>query len=161
MLVSALEVGLFALIALALLAPLLRGAVRKVWPASVDAAAAGAGDRSAAGRDELRRRWAGGIGGALFAVAIMNFLAFSVHTSYLGGSAIRGKRVEGRYYVSNHGRYTEVTEQQWRAVRAHEITVYVTHPLGLIVGGALLAYAQRRRGRPEAEPVAAPDGPRD
>lgn len=155
MLVNVLEVALFAMIGLALLVPVLRSAVRKMRPNSAGAAGAGHGGCSAEGRDELRRWWAGWIGGVLFAVAIMNFLAFSVHTSHLGGSADSSRRVKGRYYVSAHGKYTEVTEPQWRAVHAHEITVYVTHPVGLIVGGALLVYAQRHRGK--AKPDAAPD----
>jgi hypothetical protein len=179
-----LEVALFAFIAICLLAPLLRGATRRVWAARTrgpgttpaepsaaldadrasafrgqqppEAAGAGKGRRSAAEGDEIRRRWAGWIGGTLFAIAIMNFLAYSVHTGELGGSA--DKRVEGQYYVSSHGRYTEVTEQQWRAVRAHGMTVFVTHALGLLVGGTLLAYSQHWWGKQkQAEPLVPPD----
>jgi hypothetical protein len=185
MLVRVLEVGLFALIGLVLLAPFLRRAGRKVWPAPVALSGAGEAKRSTAEHDEVRRRWAGRLGGVLFVIAIINFLAFSLHTGSLGGSAFTGQRVvgwnsvsaggqqytegngpapvraEGRYYVSSHGRYTQVTEQQWRAVRAHEITVYVTHPLCLLVGGALLAYSQRWWGRQrQAAPGAAPDAGR-
>jgi hypothetical protein len=157
MLVSVLEVALVAVVGLCLLAPWLRGAVRRVWPTTADAAGAGERGRPAAAGDAVRRRWAGRIGGILFAIAIMNFLAFSVHTRSLGGSAGNGKRVDGRYYVGAHGRYTEVTERQWREARAHEVAVFVTHPLGLQVGGPLLFYSQRRRGQAEAEPSAAPD----
>ena len=164
--VGALEVGLVAGIGLALLVPLLRGA----------------GGHSAARRDEARRRRAGWVGGALLAVAVVNFLAYSAHTGSLGGSAYTGERVAGwrsvsaggqeytegngpapdraggRYYVSAHGRYTEVTEQRWRAVRAHEVAVYVTHALGLLAGGVLLAYSRRGWGtHRRAEPGAAPD----
>src|SRR4051812_15235994 len=103
MLVSILEVALVAMIALCLLAPQLRGAARRVWTALAGAPgprhaapATGGGGRSAAERDEVRRRWAGRIGGALGAVAIANFLAFSVHTRNLGGSADSGRRAEGR-----------------------------------------------------------------
>jgi hypothetical protein len=183
MFVSMFEVAVFAVVGLVLLAPLLRGALLRARPATAGAPgtkraeqgaapgigplsvsrrqqpanAAGAGEdgRSAAGGDEARRRWAGRVGGALFAIAIMNFLAFSVHTRNLGGNA--DKRDEGRYYVAAHGRYTEVTEQQWRAVRAHEVAVFVTHPLGLLVGAPLLAYSQHRGGQAKAEPVGAPD----
>jgi hypothetical protein len=92
------------------------------------------------------RRWAGRIAWVLFAAAFLNFLAYSVHSGNLGGSAGDYKRDEGRYYVSAHGRHTEVTEDQWRAIRAHQIAVFVTHPLALLVGVPLMLYAQR--GRP-------------
>jgi hypothetical protein len=182
MFVSMVEVAVFALVAFYLFVPLLRGAVRQVRPAPTrasgtaraepcaapdtgsvirdqqppDAAGAREGDRPVAEGGEVRRRWAGRIGGALFLIAIMNFLAYSAHTRNLGGSADSSKGVEGRYFVSAHGRYTEVTEDQWRAVRAHELVMYVTHALGLLVGGALLAYSERRPGQAEAEPGAAP-----
>ena len=133
--VNVLEVGLFVLVGLVLLAPILRDAVRK------------ARNGPAAPRDEVRRRWAGRIGGTLFAVAVMNFLAFSVHTQSLGGSAGNGRRADGHYFVGSHGRYTEVTEPQWRTVRTHEVTVFVTHALGLLVGAPLLVYWQRRSDR--------------
>jgi hypothetical protein len=94
----------------------------------------------------LRQRWAGRLAWVLFAVAFVNFLAYSVHSGNLGGSAGDYRRDEGRYYVSAHGRHTEVTEDQWRAVRAHQIAVFVTHPLALLVGVPLMLYAQR--GRP-------------
>jgi len=180
--VRALEVVLVAGIGLALLIPLLRGAIRKARPAPADPTDEGAGVRSAAERDEARRRWAGRIGGTLLAVAVGNFLAYSVHTDSIGGSADRRTVVEGRYSVSAHGqeytdgngpapvraegryyvsvrrRFTEVTERQWRAVRAHEVAVLITHPLGVLVGGALLVYSQRGRGKQgPAEPGAAAD----
>ena len=154
--VSVLEVAVFALIAICLLAPWVRGAL---WHSQSRAApdAAGAGEGSLpAERDAVRQRWAGRIGAALFTIAVMNFLAFSMHTGALGGSAANGKRIDGHYYVGAHGQYTEVTEPQWRAVWAHQVAMFVTHSLGLIVGGALLAYSQRWWGQQQqTKPVAA------
>jgi hypothetical protein len=181
MLVRVLEVGLVAVIGLALLAPLLRAVVRKLWPTPGYADRAGMSDL-AEKRGESRRRWAGWIGGILFVIAIINGLAYSVHTSFLGGSAYSGERVaggnsvsggqeytagngpapvraEGRYYVSSHGRYTRVTEQQWRAVRMHELALYITHALGFLVGFPLLTYSQGCRARQKpAETGAAAGG---
>ncbi len=93
----------------------------------------------------MRRRWARWIGGVVFAIAVINFLAFFVHCMTLGGSAGNGKRVEGWYFVGEHGRYTEVSEQQWRIIRVHEISLFVTHPVGIVVGGGLLMYARFAR----------------
>jgi hypothetical protein len=127
-----LEVAVVAVVAAVVIAPLLSGALRRA--------------RSTAGGDEGRRRWAGWVGGVLFAVAIANFLAYSVHTQNLGGSADAARSVEGRYVVSSHGKFTEVTEDQWGTVRAHEAAVFVTHPLALLVGVPLVLYARRGRG---------------
>ena len=92
------------------------------------------------------RRWAGWVGGLLFAVAAVNFSAFFALSLAWGGDALNGKAVDGRFYLGNHGRYVEVTEGRWRFSRAHAISVCVTHPLAVFVGGALLTYS-RRRGR--------------
>jgi hypothetical protein len=144
--VTILEVALFALIAVVLLAPWVPRALRRARPRAADtdqqAVASSENVSSAAGPDEPRRRWAGRIGGTLFALAIANFLAYSVHTRNLGGSADSYQRDEGRYFVSSHGKHTEVTEEQWRAVRTHEIAIYITHALGLLVGVPLIAYNQ-------------------
>ena len=158
MLVSVFEVAVVALIALLLAPPPRRGpAVRTgllpaapgrdgesrsethrppTWPIRVRAA--GRPRRATSGA----RRWAGWIGGTLGAIAILNFLAFSVHTRSLGGSAANRGRAEGRYYV----RRRAVHRGDRRTVAggaAHGIAVDITHPLGLIVGGLLLAYPQR------------------
>jgi hypothetical protein len=89
------------------------------------------------------RRWAGRIGGALFALAAVNFTAFAVLSMAWGGDAINGKSVDGRYYLGHKGRYVEVSEARWRASRAHAISVLVTHPLAIFGGGLLLNHARR------------------
>src|SRR5262245_29466104 len=114
-----LEVALVVLIGVVLLAPSVRAALR---PARPQERAQDAPGREQSGRG----RWARRIGATLLAVAIANFLAYTVHTRNLGGSADSHEQDEGRYFVSSHGRYTEVTEEQWRRMRMHGIAVYVT-----------------------------------
>jgi hypothetical protein len=82
----------------------------------------------------------------LFTVAVLNFVAFAVHERVIGGSAQNGKREKGRFYLWDRGRYTEVPERRWRAMRAHEVSVMFTHPLAIFVGGPLHMYARRERG---------------
>jgi hypothetical protein len=96
-------------------------------------------------RERAVRRWAGRIGGALFAVALVNFTAFFVLSLAWGGDALSGKVADGRFYLGHKGRYVEVSEAKWRASRAHAISVWVTHPLAIIGGGLLLNYARGRR----------------
>jgi hypothetical protein len=84
------------------------------------------------------RRWLGTIGAALVTLGIIDVVAFDIHFHSLGGSAVSGKVVDGRYMVGNHGTYTDVPEARWRWMRAHEISVWITMPLAILVGGPLM-----------------------
>lgn len=42
-------------------------------------------------------------------VAVPSFVIFFVFSLIAGGNALNGFSNEGRYYVANHGRYTEVS----------------------------------------------------
>lgn len=91
------------------------------------------------------RRWAGIIGGALFAIAAVNFTAFFILSLSWGGDAISGKVEDGSYYLSLKGKLTEVSERPWRMSRIHTISIWITHPLAIFVGAPLMAYADRRK----------------
>jgi hypothetical protein len=83
------------------------------------------------------------IGGTLFFIAIINFMAFWIIAVSIGGDATSGKVDGGRHYVSNHGKLTEVSSSVWHYSRAHTISVWITHPLGIVVGGGLMALSRR------------------
>ena len=74
--------------------------------------------------------WVWGIlGVVLFFGGLANFFIFW-HVSVMhGGSPSRGKVEDGRFYLSSHGRLTEVSEATWQYLRAHERSIWVTHPL--------------------------------
>ena len=96
-------------------------------------------------REDLRkRRWAGVVGTVVFFAAVINFATFWVASLCLGGDALHGKIDDGHHYLSLKGRYTEVSESVWHYSRIHTISVFVTHPLGILVGGGLIAYSSRR-----------------
>jgi hypothetical protein len=61
----------------------------------------------------------------------------------IGGDAISGKVDGGRYYVSSRGKLTEVSSSVWHYSRAHTISVWITHPLGIVGGGGLIALGRR------------------
>jgi hypothetical protein len=88
------------------------------------------------------RRWAAILGTTLFLVAGVNFSIFWIVAVILGGDAINGKAEGDRYYLRNKRQYTEVSQGVWTYSRIHTISVFVTHPLGIIGGGALLCYAK-------------------
>ena len=78
------------------------------------------------------------LGKILFFGAIVNFMAFFVLSMSLGGDALNGRIDEGGdHLVSNHGRLTKVEPWVWHFNRAHAISVFITHPLGML-GGLLL-----------------------
>ena len=84
------------------------------------------------------------IGAALFAVAWLNFTVFWFVAVYLGGDAVSGRVENGHYYLSSHGKLTEVTPNVWRYSRAHTISTWITHPLGFL-GLGLMALGQRQK----------------
>ena len=68
---------------------------------------------------------------ALMSVAIFNFLAFLAASAYLGGDALNGKVVDGHYFLSNHGRLTEVTAAVFTYSRWHGLSMFATHLLAM------------------------------
>ena len=63
------------------------------------------------------------------AIALFNFLAFLIGCAALGGDALNGKSEGGRYYVSNHGKLTEVSESAFTYSEIHCYSVFITHAL--------------------------------
>lgn len=90
------------------------------------------------------------------ALAAYGFVAFVNESQHLGGDALSGYVQDGRYYVGNHGRYTEVTAEQWELSRAHAIRFFVMQPLALLSMGFLVMglVIPSLVGRPSAD---APD----
>lgn len=69
--------------------------------------------------------------------AVVNFLSFVVVSGSLGGDALNGRIEDGDYLLSNRGRLTQVEPWVWHYSRAHAISIFLTHPLG-VVGFLLL-----------------------
>jgi hypothetical protein len=67
-----------------------------------------------------------------FFVGIVNFAIFWFAALYLGGDAISGKVVDGHFFLSNHGHLTEVSQSVFTYSRWHVLSVFVTHPLGML-----------------------------
>jgi len=79
----------------------------------------------------------------LFFLAIVNFTLLWSISLFLGGSAVNGKAEDGRYYLGNHGDLTEVSEATWNYCYYHEVSVMITHPLG--IGSMALAHQLEQR----------------
>ena len=66
---------------------------------------------------------------AIMVVGALNLVAFFVHSQQLGGDALNGRQTNGQFYVSDHGRETQVSERAWRLNRWHALSLIVTHAL--------------------------------
>lgn len=60
---------------------------------------------------------------------MINFLLFGLIALSIGGDAINGKVEEGRYYLNNHGHYTEVGYIVFIYSKLHALIVITTFPL--------------------------------
>jgi hypothetical protein len=99
------------------------------------------------------RRLAAWIGGPLFVVGFLNMVAYQVHLAALGDGAFHER--DGRAYLNNHGRVTELSADQAGWVAWHGRCVAITCGAG-VLGWALCMPAILSQ-RPDAEPGAAPD----
>ena len=70
---------------------------------------------------------------SMIPVALVNFASFVVVTLMLGGDALNGKRIDGHYYLAQHGHLTEVSAAIYRYSLCHAISVIVTHAAAFIV----------------------------
>lgn len=94
---------------------------------------------------EKTQKWLSMLGYTLLFIAFINFAAFWIISLSLGGDALNGKIQNGRYYVGNHGRYTEVSKEIWTYSKIHTTSIWVTHPIGIILGAGFVTYSTRKR----------------
>ena len=72
--------------------------------------------------------------GIIGAIGLLNFLAFAIIAIWLGGDALNGKSVDGRYFLSNHGKTVEVSAAVFNYSRIHASSIMITHPLAILCG---------------------------
>ncbi|MCI0638747.1 MAG: hypothetical protein L0Y72_03145 [Gemmataceae bacterium] len=88
--------------------------------------------------------WARIVGGTLLAIMAVLFLChFVSHVFVLNGDALRGKVEQDRYYLGSRGQYTEVSEGVYRYSQCLGLALIVVFPWCLVVGGALVSWADR------------------
>ncbi len=81
----------------------------------------------------------------VFVGGFVNFAAFFTVAVAIGGDAVAGRVEGGRYYVSSHGRLTEVSRGVWEYSLFHARSTWITHPLAalamlvLLLSGRLFA----------------------
>jgi hypothetical protein len=67
--------------------------------------------------------------------ALAYFFLFVVFSIIIGGDALNGFIEQGHYYVTSHGKNTEVSKFIWYLSRIQAIAVFVIMPIGMISGG--------------------------
>jgi hypothetical protein len=74
--------------------------------------------------------------------ALANFAVFWIVAVLNGGDAVSGREEGGRYFVSSHGHYTEISKAFFEYSLIHTRSVWFTHPLAL---GSLFWFLGRRK----------------
>jgi hypothetical protein len=77
----------------------------------------------------------------VFLLLVGNVFWFISDAQRLGGGTLNGYVRDGRYFLANHGSYTEVDGGTWAWHGLHEMTILLGYPVAV-----LIAYAVARRG---------------
>lgn len=64
--------------------------------------------------------------------ALADFILFLAVTFAIGGDGLSGSEQAGRYFVSNHGKLTEVGHGAWLFTRVQAVSLFVLWPLALL-----------------------------
>ena len=92
----------------------------------------------------LKRNAVTVVGAVVFTIAWVNSVAYWSVAVAIGGDAFSGKVENGHYFLSSHGRLTEVSPDVWRYSRIHTVSTWVVHPVGIVVGCGLMWLGQKR-----------------
>lgn len=77
-----------------------------------------------------------------FIVWAVNLVLFFILTAYLGGDAINGKKLEGHYFLSNHGHLTEVSHRVFIYSEVHTVIFLILGILAMPL--AVIANRQKK-----------------
>lgn len=69
----------------------------------------------------------------LGALTLVNFFSFLAGYVYFGGDALNGKIEDGRFYLADHGKLTEVSEGIYRYSELHGLSVFLLIGVVMIV----------------------------
>ena len=83
----------------------------------------------------------------MFYLGIANFAVFFIIALYMGGDVINGKIIDGRYFLSSHGRLTEVTQGVFTYSQWHTRSLFVTHPIAMLSAWLLGRQSQKNKLR--------------
>jgi len=67
-----------------------------------------------------------------FIFGLINFTVFFIIAAGIGGDAINGHAESGHFFLSNHGRLTEVSHSVFLYSQCHVLSQAVTWPITMI-----------------------------
>jgi hypothetical protein len=79
-------------------------------------------------------------------IGIANFLACFAISLLIGGDALNGAYKDGHFFLSNHGRLTEVAHWVFLYSKIHTLSLFITVPLAGLCW-CFLCYDDHPRGR--------------
>ena len=85
----------------------------------------------------------------IFGIGITNFFVFIGLSIYFGGDAISGTIRDGHFFLSSHGKLTEVSGMVFSYSRWHSYSVFFTHPVAILAAG--IAYQLEKKLEPGRE----------
>jgi hypothetical protein len=70
-------------------------------------------------------------------VGLVNFVVFFIVAMAIGGDAVAGHEAAGRFFLSSHGKLTEVSRAVFEYSKVHTLSLWVTHPLAIAAVGVM------------------------
>ena len=81
----------------------------------------------------------------LVLIGVLNFSVLVVTSLGRGGSADRDASHDGHFFVSDHGKLTEVSEGTYRFSLAHSKSVFITHAMAMLGIVLLMAVDMKKK----------------
>jgi len=79
------------------------------------------------------------------------WLSWAVVSIYLGGDALLGKEVDGKYFLASHGNYKEVSSGVFTFSRIHGYIAWVCWGIAVLI--AITRHMRKANEREDAKPV--------
>jgi hypothetical protein len=68
----------------------------------------------------------------------VNSAAFFIIDLLSGGDALNGRIKDGRFYLGDHGHFTEVSQRFFEYSRIHALSVFILTPIAILGCGSYL-----------------------
>lgn len=91
-------------------------------------------------------------------LGVLNFMAFMAFCMNIGGSAGNGGIRDGRHFVNEHGKETEVSALIFELNQTHGRLLWITHPMAMLGMMILVTSSHGDRGRSDKKKPSEQDG---
>ena len=81
---------------------------------------------------------------AMWVIWLANAIICFAGSEYLGGDALNGRVEAGHYFLSDHGRLTEVSQGVFAYSWWHHVSLYALPPLTMVIWAAVSRMKRKR-----------------